>query len=86
MPHSTGSLEEYLRETLHTPARLERWRGAATLPAYLKGQYDFFDGTVGNVHILFLLGTEEPAPSAQDEGAVHRQAQQGYRRHRSFPD
>lgn len=64
MPHSTGSLEEYLRETLHTPARLERWRGAATLPAYLKGQYDFFDGTVGNVHILFLLSTEEPVPSA----------------------
>ena len=64
MQHSTRSLEKYLRETLHTPARLEPWRGAATLPAYLKGQYDFFDGTVDNVHILFLLSTEEPAPSS----------------------
>jgi DNA-binding MarR family transcriptional regulator len=35
----------------------------AALPAYLKGQYDFFDGTVGDVHILFLQSTEEPVPS-----------------------
>jgi DNA-binding transcriptional ArsR family regulator len=63
MPYSPRSLEEYLRETLHTPARLEPWRGAATLPVYLNGQYDFFDGTVGNVHILFLHSTEEPAAS-----------------------
>jgi DNA-binding MarR family transcriptional regulator len=62
--HSVESLETYLRETLHTPVRLERWRQAATLPAYLTGQYDFFDGTIGNVHILFLQSTDEPVPSA----------------------
>jgi DNA-binding MarR family transcriptional regulator len=64
MRHSTEGLEQYLRETLHTPVRLERWRQAATLPAYLTGQYDFFDGTVGSVHILFLRSAEEPVPSA----------------------
>lgn len=58
------NLETYLRETLHAPIRLERWRQAATLPAYLTGQYDFFDGTVGDVHILFLHSAEEPVPSA----------------------
>jgi len=61
---SANTLEEYLRETLHTPVRLERWRGAAKLPAYLRGQYDFFDGTVGTAHILFLRSTDEPLPSA----------------------
>lgn len=64
MRHSTEGLEQYLRETLHTPVRLEHWRGATTLPAYLAGHYDFFDGTVGNVHILFLRSAEEPVPSA----------------------
>ena len=64
MQHSVESLETYLRETLHTPVRLERWRQAATLPAYLTGRYDFFDGTVGGVHILFLQSVEEPVPSA----------------------
>lgn len=64
MQHSITSLETYLRETLHAPVQLERWRQAATLPAYLTGQYDFFDGTVGDVHILFLHSAEEPVPSA----------------------
>lgn len=64
MRHSVKNLEAYLRETLHTPIRLERWPEAATLPAYLTGQYDFFDGTVGSVHILFLQSAEEPVPSA----------------------
>ncbi|MDO9557519.1 MAG: helix-turn-helix domain-containing protein [Coriobacteriia bacterium] len=64
MQHSIKSLETYLRETLHAPVQLERWRQAATLPAYLTGQYDFFDGTVGDVHILFLHSAEEPVPSA----------------------
>jgi DNA-binding transcriptional ArsR family regulator len=64
MRHSVKNLEAYLRETLHTPIRLERWLEAATLPAYLTGQYDFFDGTVGSVHILFLHSAEEPVPSA----------------------
>ena len=64
MQHSVKGLETYLRETLHTPVRLERWRQAAKLPAYLTGQYDFFDGTVGDVHILFLQSAEEPVPSA----------------------
>ena len=64
MPHSIKSLETYLRETLHAPIQLERWRQAATLPAYLTGQYDFFDGTVGDVQILFLHSAEEPVPSA----------------------
>ncbi|PKO58973.1 MAG: hypothetical protein CVU24_16245 [Betaproteobacteria bacterium HGW-Betaproteobacteria-18] len=63
MRQSVKSLEEYLRETLHTPVRLERWRGATTLPAYLTGQYEFFDVTVGNVHVLFLQSAEEPVPS-----------------------
>jgi DNA-binding transcriptional ArsR family regulator len=62
--HSVKNLEAYLHETLHTPVRFERWRGEAALPAYLTGQYDFFDGTVGSVHILFLQGVEEPVPSA----------------------
>jgi len=62
--HSIKNLEAYLRETLHTPVRRERWRGEAALPAYLTGQYDFFDGTVGNVHLLFLQSAEEPVPSA----------------------
>ena len=48
---------------LHTTARLEPWRGVAALPAYLAGQYELFDGTVGGVHILFLQSTEEPVPS-----------------------
>lgn len=64
MQHNIKSLETYLRETLHAPVKLERWRQAATLPAYLTGQYDFFDGTVGGVHILFLQSAEEPVPSA----------------------
>lgn len=64
MQHSIKSLETYLRETLHAPVQLERWRQAAALPAYLTGQYDFFDGTVGDVHILFLHSAEEPIPSA----------------------
>ena len=64
MPHSINSLETYLHETLHAPVHLERWGQAATLPAYLTGQYDFFDGTVGSVHILFLRSAEEPVPSA----------------------
>jgi DNA-binding transcriptional ArsR family regulator len=62
--HNVKNLEAYLRETLHTTVRLERWHGEAALPAYLTGQYDFFDGTVGNVHILFLQSAEEPVPSA----------------------
>ena len=64
MLHSVKNLEAYLRETLHTPIRLERWPEATTLPAYLTGQYDFFDGAVGNVHILFLQSAEETMPSA----------------------
>lgn len=74
MKHSVKNLEAYLRETLHTPVRFERWRGEAALPAYLKGQYDFFDGTVGSVHILFLQGVEEPVPSAakKHERALQR--------------
>lgn len=64
MKHSVKNLEAYLHETLHTPVRFERWRGEAALPAYLTGQYDFFDGTVGSVHILFLRSVEEPVPSA----------------------
>lgn len=61
---SIERLEVYLRETLHTPVRLERWHGATALPAYLTGQYDLFDGKVGNVHILFLQSADEPVPSA----------------------
>ena len=64
MLHSVKNLEAYLRETLHTPIRLERWPEETTLPAYLTRQYDFFDGTVGSVHILFLQSAEEPVPSA----------------------
>lgn len=64
MQHNIKSLETYLSETLHAPVQLERWRQAATLPAYLTGQYDFFDGTVGDVHILFLHSAEAPVPSA----------------------
>lgn len=64
MQHSIKSLETFLRETLHAPVQLERWRQAAMLPAYLTGQYDFFEGTVGSVHILFLHSAEEPLPSA----------------------
>ena len=64
MRHSVKNLETHLRETLHTPIRLEHWPVATTLPAYLTGQYDFFDGTVGDVHILFLRSAEEPMPSA----------------------
>lgn len=64
MHQSVKGLEVYLRETLHTPVRLERWHQASTLPAYLTGQYDFFAGTVGNVQVLFLQSTEEPVPSA----------------------
>ena len=64
MQHSIENLETYLRETLHAPVRLERWRQAVALPAYLTGQYDFFDGTVGSVHILFLQSADEPVPSA----------------------
>lgn len=63
MQDSIKNLEGYLRETLHTPVRLERWRGEAALPAYLRGKYGFFDGTVGHAHILFLQSTEEPVPS-----------------------
>jgi len=62
--HSVKNLEAYLRETLHMPIRLERWPEATMLPTYLTGQYDFFDGTVGNVHFLFLQSAEEPVPSA----------------------
>lgn len=64
MPHTVRNLETYLRETLHTSIRLERWPEATTLSAYLAGQYDFFDGTVGSAHILFLHSTDEPVPSA----------------------
>jgi len=60
MQHSNKHLEEYLHTALHTPVRLKRWHGEAALPTYLKGQYDFFDGAVGNVHILFLRSAEEP--------------------------
>jgi len=62
--HSVKNLEAYLRETLHTPIRLERWPKATTLPACLTRQYDFFDVTVGDVQILFLQGADEPVPSA----------------------
>lgn len=64
MQHDIKNLEAYLRETLHTPIRLARWPEATKLPAYLTAQYDFFDGTVGDVHILFLQSAEEPVPSA----------------------
>lgn len=64
MQHSVKNLEAYLRETLHTPIRLESWSEATTLPAYLTGQYDFFDVTVGNVRVLFLQSADEPVPSA----------------------
>ena len=64
MQNGVKNLEAYLGETLHAPVRLERWRHAAKLPSYLTGQYDFFDGTVGDVHILFLQSAEEPVPSA----------------------
>ena len=63
MQDTIKNLEGYLRETLHTPVRLERWRREAALPAFLRGQYGFFDGTVGHVHILFLQSTKEPVPS-----------------------
>ena len=63
MQHSVKNLETYLRETLHTPIRLERWSEATTLPAYLTGQYDFFDVTIGNVRVLFLQSADEPVPS-----------------------
>ena len=72
---STEGIEDFLRETLHTPARLEGWRGVASLPAYLKGQYGFFDGTVGDVHVLFLLSTGEPVPSVAKK---HERALQQY--------
>jgi DNA-binding transcriptional ArsR family regulator len=60
---SAKDLEDYLKETLHAPVRLERWRGATALPAYLTGQYGFLDGSIGNVRVLFLQSAEEPVPS-----------------------
>jgi hypothetical protein len=59
---SNEALEAYLRETLHAPARLVPWPGEASLPGYLRGQYRFFEGTVADVHILFLRSNEGPTP------------------------
>jgi hypothetical protein len=59
---SNDEFEAYLRETLHVPAHLEPWRKEPTLPGYLRGQYRFFEGTVADVHILFLRSNEEPTP------------------------
>ncbi|MDO9555996.1 MAG: hypothetical protein Q7J82_00210 [Coriobacteriia bacterium] len=42
---------------------MKRWRGETALPGYLRGQYRFFEGMIGNVHILFLQSTKEPVPS-----------------------
>lgn len=64
MQQDVKNLEAYLRDTLHTPVRIDRWPEAARLPAYLTRQYDFFDVTVGNVRVLFLLSADEPVPSA----------------------
>ena len=75
MTVSTAGIEDFLRETLHTPTRLEGWRGVASVPAYLKGQYEFFDGAVGDVHVLFLLSSGEPVPSVAKK---HERALQQY--------
>ncbi len=63
MKYSIERLEGYLRETLHTPTHLEPWGEESTLPAYLRGQYRFFEGTIGNVRALFLQADDAPAPS-----------------------
>lgn len=63
MKSDIRNLEEYLRETLHAPAHLERWREGGALPAYLRGQYEFFEGKVSDVRILFLKSDQEPTPS-----------------------
>jgi DNA-binding MarR family transcriptional regulator len=75
MARSIKDIEGYLRETLHAPVRLERWPGAAALPAYLQAQYDFFDGAFGKAHILFLRSVEEPVPSVARK---HERALQPY--------
>lgn len=74
MKSDIRELEEYLGETLHASAHLELWPGGRSLPAYLQGQYEFFEGTVSNVRILFLKSGQEPAPSIakKHERAVQR--------------
>jgi len=71
--NDSRELEAYLGETLHVPAHLEPWLGARSLPAYLRGQYEFFEGTLNDTHILFLKSDQEPAPSVamKHERAVH---------------
>lgn len=63
MESEIRELEAYLGQTLHTAARLKPWSGASSLPAYLRNQYAFFEGTVSDVHVLFLKTAQEPAPS-----------------------
>ncbi len=71
MPNMTQEAETYLRETLHAPVRLEPWRDGEGLPAYLKGRYRFYEGTVGDARILFLRTDDEPTPTASEK---HREA------------
>lgn len=75
MKCSNDELEAYLRETLHAPAHLAPWSGEAALPGYLRGQYRFFEGTVADVHVLFLRSNEGPTPrvAKKHEQALLRQ-------------
>lgn len=75
MEQSIEHTEHYLRGTLHAPVRLELWREASALPAYLKQRYEFFEGRVGDVSVLFLQDAEEPVPGAAKK---HRDALRPY--------
>lgn len=64
MTARTDLVEKYVRDTLHTPLHLSRWRGAADLPALLRKQYDYYLGHLLNAETLFVFTRQQSTPAA----------------------
>lgn len=75
MGRPLDQLESYVSDMLHVHLRLRPWPGRRGVPGFLRHQYDYYEGCLQDVPILFLLSvTEQTARSA----GKHAQAIRAY--------
>ena len=52
-------LENYVSSMLHVHLQLRPWPGRRTVPGFLRQQYDYYEGRLQDVPLLFLLSAAE---------------------------
>lgn len=59
MVKPVDQLESYVSEMLHVRLRLRPWPGRRGVPGFLSHQYDYYEGCLQDVSILFLFSVAE---------------------------